>query len=99
MAVAYGSIKKNGSVVLDKVQVWVNCEKDASGNQDCWGYMNPDWEAPIGVNDPDGGDDHRYELALANGDTLPIRVWDHRDQFFVQANQSGWRTIKFKTAR
>lgn len=98
MSLAHGSIKKNGSVVLDKVQVWVSCEKDASGNQDCWGYMNPDWEDPIGANDPEGGDDLRYELELDNGDSLPIRVWDHRDRYFVQANQNGFRTIRFKTA-
>ncbi|MEF8792514.1 hypothetical protein [Thiohalorhabdus sp.] len=98
MPVAYGSIKKNGNVVMDRVQVWVNCKDDQAGHKDCWGYMNPEWEDPIGVNDPEGGEDLRYELELDNGDTLPIRVWDHRDTYFVQSNQNGFRTIQFKTA-
>jgi len=99
MSLAHGSIKKNGNLLLDGIQVWVNCETDGSGHKDCWGYLNPEWEDPIGVNDPDRDDDPRYELELETGDSMPIQVWDHRDAYFVQSNQNGYRTVHFKTAR
>jgi hypothetical protein len=98
MSLAHGSIKKNGNVLLNNVRLWVNCEADASGKQACWGYLNPEWEDPIGVNDPDKDADPRYELELENGDTLAIRIWDHRDVHFVQCNQNGYRTVHFETA-
>lgn len=99
MSVAQGSIKKNGKVLMDNVRLWVNCEPDGSGKQDCWGYLNPEWEDPIGVNDPDRDDEPRYDLVLESGETVPIRVWDHRDVYFVQENQNGYRTVQFRTAK
>lgn len=99
MSLAQGSIKKNGKVLLNNVRVWVNCEADDSGAQACWGYLNPQWEDPLGVRDPDQEAEPRYDLELENGDTLPIRVWDHRDEYFIQCNQNGYRTIRFQTAR
>jgi hypothetical protein len=99
MSLAHGAIKKNGSVLLDDVEVWLNCEVDGSGHKDCMGYMNPGWDDPIGVNDPDQEADPSYELVLDNGDSLPIRVRDHRDVYFVQCNQNGYRTVQFRTAK
>lgn len=97
MALARGSIKKNGSILLASVPVWVNCEADTSGGKACWGYLNPEWDDPIGINDPDREAEPRYRLELTDGDALPIRVWDHRDASFIQANQNGYRTVHFRT--
>ncbi len=97
MPVETAAIRKNGQELIGGLRVWVSCAPDESGKEACWGYMNPDWEAPIGRLDPEGEADPRYELVLASGDALPIRVWDHRDEHFLQFIQNGYRTIRFQT--
>ncbi|HKJ71570.1 MAG TPA: hypothetical protein VKA55_07440 [Gammaproteobacteria bacterium] len=99
MSLQHGSIKKNGNVLLDDVDVWMLCDTEGPGGNNCSGYFNPEWEDPLGVNDPDQESDPRYELVLDSGDTLPIRVWDHRDVYFIQCNQNGYRTVHFRTAQ
>ena len=98
MAEQKASIRKNGKVLLDNVQVWINCDADPEGGKACWGYLNPAWEDPIGVLDPDRESDPRYELQIGQDDPLTIEVEDHRDAHFIQVNQNGYRTVHFRTA-
>ncbi|MFA9460473.1 hypothetical protein [Thiohalorhabdus methylotrophus] len=99
MALATGSVRKNGKMLLEDVRLWINSREDASGNQTYWGYMNPAWEAPIGRLDPDGEAEPRYELDLGEAGVVSIRVQDHREEAFVQVNQNGYRTLRFESAR
>ncbi|MFP4560427.1 MAG: hypothetical protein ACLFRB_04390 [Thiohalorhabdus sp.] len=99
MSLATGSIQKNGKVLVDHVRVWVNAEEDGSGHRTYWGYLNPEWETPIGRLDPDGEPDPRYELDLEGGEHIPIRLEDHRDEAFIQVNQNGYRTLHFRSVQ
>ena len=95
MSLESASIRKNGQSLAEGLRVWINCREGEAGKKVCWGYMNPEWEVPIGRLDQDG--DSRYELVLGSGEELPIRVWDHRDEYFRQFNQNGFRTVRFQT--
>jgi len=97
MSEQVGSIGKNGKVLLDNVQVWVNCDAEPGGGQSCWGYLNPAWEDPIGALDPDHEPDPRYELQIGREEPMTIQVEDHRDEHFIQVNQNGYRTLHFRS--